>query len=506
MGVSVHRGLCGLCVRVAKWFPVLFITAIMGWSYYAFEVHLCVLTVVSIDGLPVLFLLLVPYHVLFVLFSWSYWKTVFSNPGSVPRRFRLTEDEVDLVENAEDPKAALEQLAVSKDLPVFMRSVRGEVRYCSECSHIKPDRAHHCSVCNGCVLKMDHHCPWVNNCVGFHNYKFFVLFLSYAVAYCLFVALSSLKYYFLFWSPSDSDIYGNKFQVLFLFFVSAMFCISVLSLCGYHSFLVSRNQTTLESFRAPIFRYNLSGDKKGFFLGNANNFQEVFGDNRLLWFVPVFTSFGDGLVFPQRLSGSESGLENGLAGSTLEVDPELGVATTSPNGGVVVSNGGRISGNGGTAEEMVPMINATQFEDDESDEENDNVWTDKHNQRTTMAYSRHPHPGNAAGNNLLASSSNEADHHRVYMHGNNMGHPMTSSDHNTKSLLSTSSSDTSMSTTTAVLDVQSAVLDVESADTAAAAGGPTAAVSLRSPRLNRFESGANTSSAVTGELITMDTV
>ena len=47
----------------------------------------------------------------------------------MPEKFKLSSHEVDLVEGSEDPKSALEQLAVSKDLPVFMRSIQGEVRY-----------------------------------------------------------------------------------------------------------------------------------------------------------------------------------------------------------------------------------------------------------------------------------------------------------------------------------------------------------------------------------------
>ena len=79
-----------------------------------------------------------------------------------------------------------------------------------------------------------------------------------------------------------------------------MFCISVTSLFGYHLYLVTRNQTTLESFRAPIFRPNLVPDKRGFHLGTMNNVQEVFGDTRFLWFFPVNSGLGDGICFPQR--------------------------------------------------------------------------------------------------------------------------------------------------------------------------------------------------------------
>ena len=154
-------------------------------------------------------------------FQTSYWRTVWTNPGDIPKRFALTSEELDTVEgceNDEGQRRFLEQIVIDKDLPVSMRTIQvmteicglslhncvflyqGAVRYCEKCAVIKPDRAHHCSVCGSCVLKMDHHCPWVNNCVAFNNYKFFVLFLLYGLLYCLFVALSSLKYFLRFWT------------------------------------------------------------------------------------------------------------------------------------------------------------------------------------------------------------------------------------------------------------------------------------------------------------------
>jgi len=308
--MSPYRGVCGCCVSLFKWIPVIVITGIVGWSYYAYVVKLCILTIESDIEKAVL---LVLYHIFITFFLSSYWRTVWTRPGDIPKKFRLSPDELDHVEGCdseEDQRRLLEQIVIDKDLPVAMRTIQGSVRYCEKCACIKPDRAHHCSVCGSCVLKMDHHCPWVNNCVAFNNYKFFILFLLYGLTYCLFVALSTLKYFLRFWTQTiGSEGYG-KFHILFLFFVSAMFSISLCSLLGYHIHLVLHNRTTLEAFRAPVFRRG--PDKEGFSLGKRGNVAEVFGDTWWRMPLPVFSSFGDGLTYPQRfIEDPEMGLSNG---------------------------------------------------------------------------------------------------------------------------------------------------------------------------------------------------
>ena len=59
------------------------------------------------------------------------------------------------------------------------------------------------------------------------------------------------------------------------------------SLCNLFIPLSSNLGFFAESFRAPVFQ--TGPDKDGFSLGSGANFAEVFGDNRLRWFLPVFT-------------------------------------------------------------------------------------------------------------------------------------------------------------------------------------------------------------------------
>uniref|UniRef100_A0A224XRS7 Palmitoyltransferase n=1 Tax=Panstrongylus lignarius TaxID=156445 RepID=A0A224XRS7_9HEMI len=287
-------GICVFCVHSVKWIPVLFLVCMIVWSYYAYVIQLCILTITSYTEKGIY---LVGYHLLFAIFLWSYWQTIFTPIATVPKKFMLPSEELEKMlhaTNEQTQRMIVETFAQS--LPITNRTIIGAVRYCDKCQHVKPDRAHHCSVCRICVLKMDHHCPWVNNCVSFTNYKFFILFLGYAFLYCIYIVATSLYYFILFWKGNIEG--AGKFHILFLFFVAAMFATSLISLFIYHCYLVLHNRTTLEAFRAPIFQ---SGpDKDGFSLGKYNNFQEVFGDRRALWFLPVFTSLGDGIVYPVR--------------------------------------------------------------------------------------------------------------------------------------------------------------------------------------------------------------
>ncbi|XP_050680527.1 palmitoyltransferase ZDHHC2-like isoform X1 [Leptidea sinapis] len=300
----VSKGYCACirtcnmwCWRAFKWLPVLLIVSILSWSYYAYVLQLCIFTIESTVQQCVYLIL---YHILLIMLAWSYWRTVFADIKPIPDKYKLPEEELEKLlssDTEESQRIILENFA--KDLPIVTRTMSGSVRYCNRCVLVKPDRAHHCSICSRCVLKMDHHCPWVNNCVCYHNYKFFMLFLGYALVYCIFVMATCLPYFVKFWKGDfSSSSSAGRYHIVFAFFVALMFAISLGSLFGYHCYLTANNRTTLEAFRAPMFRGG--SDKNGFSLGVFNNFKEVFGNSPNLWLVPVFTSLGDGCEYPVR--------------------------------------------------------------------------------------------------------------------------------------------------------------------------------------------------------------
>ncbi|OQV13235.1 Palmitoyltransferase ZDHHC2 [Hypsibius exemplaris] len=283
-------------ITVFKWFPVVFISAVVIWSYYAFVVQLCVLEIKS-ECEKAMYLIF--YHFFFVMFAWSYYQCLFTNAARIPDRFHLPPEQVAQIDSAlsirnyDSAKTLLESFG--RNLPVYTRGFNGDIRYCEKCKAIKPDRAHHCSVCERCIVKMDHH--WINNCVCFNNYKFFILFLAYAMLYCLYISLTDLQYFIKFWKDQLTE--GSaKFHILFLFFISTMFMISLCTLFSYHIYLTLTNRTTIESYRPPVF----SGgpDKNGWSLGGWANFTEIFGDRKLLWFLPIFSGKGDGSGYPSN--------------------------------------------------------------------------------------------------------------------------------------------------------------------------------------------------------------
>ncbi|KAM7095167.1 palmitoyltransferase ZDHHC15 isoform 3-T4 [Ciconia maguari] len=252
--MALSRGL-RCCQRAFAWLPVLIIALVVLWSYYAYVCELCLVTL-SNPVEKVAYLII--FHILFVLFVWTYWKSIFTLPVQPGKKYHMSYADKERYENEERPEVQRQILAeIARKLPVYTRTGNGGVRFCDRCQLIKPDRCHHCSVCAICVLKMDHHCPWGELTNG-----------------------------------------RSKFHVLFLLFVAVMFFVSLMFLFGYHCWLVSRNRSTLEAFSAPVFQNG--PDKNGFNLGFVKNLQQVFGEEKKLWLLPIASSQGDGHFFPMR--------------------------------------------------------------------------------------------------------------------------------------------------------------------------------------------------------------
>ncbi|XP_023998159.2 palmitoyltransferase ZDHHC15B [Salvelinus sp. IW2-2015] len=120
--MALSRGL-RCCARVFSWIPVLIITSVVLWSYYAYVFELCLFTI-SNTLEKVAYLLV--FHVCFVMFSWTYWKAIFTPPASPCKKFQLSYSDKERYEREERPDAQKQILVdIAKSLPIFTRATSG---------------------------------------------------------------------------------------------------------------------------------------------------------------------------------------------------------------------------------------------------------------------------------------------------------------------------------------------------------------------------------------------
>ncbi|XP_077464725.1 palmitoyltransferase ZDHHC9 [Stigmatopora argus] len=188
--------------------------------------------------------------VLFIFVIAMLLRTSFSDPGVLPRALpeeaRFIEMEIEAangnVPSGQRPPPRIRNVEINNQIV--------KLKYCYTCKIFRPPRASHCSICDNCVDRFDHHCPWVGNCVGKRNYRYFYMFtlsLSLLTIYIftfdiVHVVMRSVDDGFL---STLKETPGTVLEVLVCFFTLW----SVVGLTGFHTYLISLNQTTNEDIK-----------------------------------------------------------------------------------------------------------------------------------------------------------------------------------------------------------------------------------------------------------------
>lgn len=122
-------------------------------------------------------------------------------------------------------------------------------KWCRKCWAPKYERTHHCTQCNRCVLKMDHHCPWLGNvCVGHQTYPSFFHFIACITLFSAYVAgVGGNAFLWSFDNPGLVSNPATPIHELGLLATGTIFGLIMGSFTIYHIYLISTNQTTLES-------------------------------------------------------------------------------------------------------------------------------------------------------------------------------------------------------------------------------------------------------------------
>ncbi|NXC69375.1 ZDH14 palmitoyltransferase, partial [Anhinga anhinga] len=192
--------------------------------------------------------------ILFFFVMGTLLRTSFSDPGVLPR---ATPDEAADLERQIDiangsSSGGYRPPPRTKEVIINGQTVK--LKYCFTCKIFRPPRASHCSLCDNCVERFDHHCPWVGNCVGKRNYRFFYMFilsLSFLTVFIFafvitHVILRSQQTGFLSALKDSPARYPFTETNSVVCFFSVW---SIVGLSGFHTYLISSNQTTNEDIK-----------------------------------------------------------------------------------------------------------------------------------------------------------------------------------------------------------------------------------------------------------------
>ncbi|KAJ6764269.1 S-ACYLTRANSFERASE [Salix koriyanagi] len=194
------------------------------------------------------------------------------DPGIIPRNAHPPEPGYDRQSPLTPGQTPPFRLPRTKD--VIINGMTVKTKYCDTCMLYRPPRCSHCSICNNCVERFDHHCPWVGQCIGLRNYRFFFMFVFTETILCLYVQAFCWVYIKRIMNSEETSFWKAmsktpaSIALVVYTFISFWF---VGGLTVFHSYLISKNQSTYENFR-----YRYDGLANPYDKGLIENFKEVF--------------------------------------------------------------------------------------------------------------------------------------------------------------------------------------------------------------------------------------